>query len=268
MADDSRSQKFLVYTQNTQDPAARIQPSFMDHYRAIRAEMQRRGTWREGARLLDLGCGLGLYSEFWHDRGFKVTGVDMNGQVLSVANQRGATRSLPIRYSVGAADRLPFADCSFDIVFANSLLEHVTDWETSVQEWVRVLAPGGLLWIETTNVICPHQREFRLPVYSWWPPFMKRVAERLARGPWPVLANYTEWPAIHWFSFFQLRNALARPDMVITDRFDGMDVRGAGLAKRIVRNVAVSSRLGRLFGYLFVSTVIIMATKQAAGVRS
>ncbi|HEX2055926.1 MAG TPA: hypothetical protein VHF07_05505, partial [Nitrospiraceae bacterium] len=36
------------------------------HYNTIAREMQRLGTWNPRMRLLDVGCGIGLYAEFWH----------------------------------------------------------------------------------------------------------------------------------------------------------------------------------------------------------
>ena len=257
-------QKFLRYTQHHQAPGVKA-GVVQGHYRAIVREMHRRGTWRSAARFLDVGCGLGLFSESWHTCGFIVTGVDLDQDLIALARARAREKHLAIRYEVGTADRLPFADNAFDIVFANSLLEHVADWQGAVQEWIRVLAPGGLLWAETTNVMCPYQREFRwLPLYSWWPRAMKRIAEQLACGPLPGLVHYTQWPAIHWFSFLQLRRFLAHHNMLVSDRFDCMDVSRAGGVKRLLQSMALSSMMGRMIGYVFLPTIIILATKAPA----
>jgi 2-polyprenyl-6-hydroxyphenyl methylase/3-demethylubiquinone-9 3-methyltransferase len=262
---EAAAQRFLDYVRKAQTHEAKA-PALEKHYATIQRAMQRQGTWRADARLLDLGCGLGIHSEFWQARGLRVTGLDRDQAMITHASERARAHHWPIRYELGNADRLPFADRSFDIVYANSLLEHVPDWPRCVEEWIRVLAPGGLLWIETTNVFYPRQGEFRwLPLYSWWPPFLKRIAVRLAQGPWPALANYTPWPALHWFSFFQLRRFLEARGLSVSDRFDWMDVAQAGAAKKMVRRLALSCNAGRGLTYCLVSPLIVLAVRPPDG---
>ncbi len=252
-------QHFLAYVQRNHFPQSKT-AVLERHYQTIKREMERNGTWRRDARFLDVGCGLGLYTEYWQSRGLKVTGVDIDPDQISLARNRAEVKDLNIRYETAAAECLPFEEQAFDIVFANSILEHVTHWERCLGEWIRILAPGGLLWIETTNVLCPRQGEFRwCPLYSWWPSFMKQIAVNLALGPLPSLANYSPCPAQHWFSYFQLRAVLEAQNLSVRDRFDCMDLARAGIAKRIVRTLAVSSGLGRRLAYLLVSPLVILA---------
>lgn len=256
-----RSLDHITRTQQVDADKLRI---FGLHYGTIRREMERQGTWREGLRFLDLGCGLGLYAEFWHSRGFKVTGMDLNGALIERAQERAKAAGLPIRYQAGNAAQVPFPDRSFDVVYTNSLLEHVPDWEACLDEWIRVLAPGGLLWIETTNALCPSQNEFRwLPLYSWWPGALKRIAVRLSTGPCPSLANYTAWPAVNWFSYFQLKRFLGRRGLSVRDRFDCMDLTRVGFPKRVARKIALSGSAGRWAMYLLVTPLIVLASKPA-----
>ena len=263
MNSSETSQRFLDYVCRTisHEHKAEI---LAKHYDTITREMQRLGTWRGDARLLDVGCGIGLYSEFWHTRGLEVTAVDVDADQIALAARRAQERQWGIHYHVASGDRLPFEAGSFDIVYANSLLEHVEDWECCLKEWIRVLAPGGLLWVETTNVLCPMQGEFRwLPLYSWWPPPLKTIAVRLARGPVPALANHTPCPALHWFSFFQLERFFGTYGLVVRDRFDCLDIAHAGAFKRLIRNVAVANRLGRRVAYLLISPLVVIATRPA-----
>lgn len=228
----------------------------------IAREMQRTNNWRPNHRFLDVGCGVGLYAEYWHARGARVTGVDADESQVAVARERAEFDRAPIQYERAEADRLPFADAAFDIVFANSILEHVTDWEACVEEWIRVLAPGGLLWIETTNVLCPRQGEYRwLPLFSWWPRPLKALVVRLAER-YPALSNHSSRPALHWFSYFGLRRFLEARGMRVRDRFDCMDLTRAGPAKRLVRTVALSSAVGRACAYAAVTPLVVLATKE------
>lgn len=191
-----------------------------------------------------------------------MTAVDVGASQVAHAVKRATERHLNIRYHVASADRLPFHTGSFDILYANSLLEHVEEWERCLTEWIRVLAPGGLLWVETTNVLCPRQGEFRwLPLYSWWPPSWKKLVVRLARGPMPALANYTPCPATHWVSHFQLERFFRARGLVVRDRFDCLDPGNVGWMKKAIRQAAVTNRVTRWFAYLLISPLEVIATR-------
>ena len=96
-----------------------------------------------------------------------------------------------------------------DVCLLPELLEHVDDWESCLREAARVLKRGGVLYLSTTNVLCPVQEEFELPLYSWYPPPLKRRYERLAVTTRPELVNHARYPAVHWFSYYGLRDHLA-----------------------------------------------------------
>lgn len=98
---------------------------------------------REGAELLDVGCGGGLLAP--HVHGYRHVGVDLSETALAVAAEHGVE---PVRADVAA---LPFDDERFDVVVAGEILEHVEDPEVVVAEALRVLRPGGTLVIDTIN---------------------------------------------------------------------------------------------------------------------
>lgn len=96
-----------------------------------------------GKRLLDLGCGTGQGSLHLARRGADVVGVDVSDRRAGVA--RGSVeRPQPGRTSFCAAqaERLPFADRSFDLIFARDVLMYA-DPRAAAGECRRVLVPGG-----------------------------------------------------------------------------------------------------------------------------
>jgi len=108
-----------------------------------------------------------------------------------------------------------------DVYVVPELLEHVVDWEGVLNEAARILRPNGVLFLSTTNALCPVQNEFNLPLYAWYPAFMKRHYERLAVTTRPEVANYAKYPAVNWFTFYSLRSALrARGFNRFLDRLD------------------------------------------------
>ncbi|HEX6349080.1 MAG TPA: class I SAM-dependent methyltransferase [Candidatus Dormibacteraeota bacterium] len=100
------------------------------------------------ARVLDDGCGIGAYVERLRPLAREVWGLDFEAERVAEA----ARRIGPERLLVAAAEALPFADQSFDLVLSNEVVEHVADDRRAVAEMVRVLAPGG-----QAVVFCPNR---------------------------------------------------------------------------------------------------------------
>ena len=90
---------------------------------------------------LDLGCGEGRLTRELRRRGYTAVGVDVARPLIEIARERDPDGA----YRVAAAERLPFADASFDLVVAFNVLMTVDDPERSVAEAARLLAPGGHL---------------------------------------------------------------------------------------------------------------------------
>ncbi|WP_433612438.1 methyltransferase domain-containing protein [Dactylosporangium sp. CA-139114] len=98
---------------------------------------------RDGAVLVDLGCGGGLLAPHVAGKGYTHVGVDL---VVSGLEQAAAHGVTPVLADVR---RLPFADGSADVVSAGELLEHVPDRPRVVAEACRILRPGGWLVLDT-----------------------------------------------------------------------------------------------------------------------
>jgi SAM-dependent methyltransferase len=95
----------------------------------IVGEYLRRHADRIGGRLLDLGAGNRPFADWYEPRCSSAISTD-------IAAHDGLS-------ALSTAELLPFADRSFDTVLATEVLEHVTDHEATLDEIVRVLAPGG-----------------------------------------------------------------------------------------------------------------------------
>lgn len=212
--------------------------------------------------VLDIGCGAGAQSKFWLDGGHRYRGVDINEPLIMLARERAAQLQTAAQFEVGSATALPFADASSDVCLLPELLEHVADWKGVVNEAVRVLRPGGLLYISTTSRLCPIQEEFNLPLYSWYPARLKRYFERRAVSDWPAVANYAKYPAVHWFSYYGLRDYLAAQSFDCLDRFDLIDLAAKGaLARAVVGAVRAIAPL-RWLGHVATSYTVLVGTKR------
>lgn len=183
-------------------------------------------------KVADVGCGAGTQCRLWAASGHQVYGVDINAALVELARKRAREAGLEISFEVGSATELPWTGASMDLCIVPELLEHVEDWRACLSEFVRVLKPGGALYLSTSNKLCPMQEEFDLPMYSWYPGWIKRRCEQLARTTRPELAGYATYPAVNWFTFYGLRRHLARYGLYSLDRFDLVDVNQLGPAGR------------------------------------
>jgi SAM-dependent methyltransferase len=97
-----------------------------------------------GRRVLDAGCGPGVYSEWLLDRGAEVVAFDANERMVRFARERLGSRAQVIQADLGRP--LAFlADGSFDVVVSPLVLDYVRDWASVFREFYRVLCPGGHL---------------------------------------------------------------------------------------------------------------------------
>jgi trans-aconitate methyltransferase len=90
-----------------------------------------------GERILDLGCGDGQLTARLAAAGLDVRGVDASPAMVAAARGRG------IDADEASAEKLPYADASFDAVFSNAVLHWVRGQDEMMAEVHRVLKPGG-----------------------------------------------------------------------------------------------------------------------------
>lgn len=110
---------------------------FRARRRIIRAILRQEGLWARGLRILDVGAGTGRMLEFLGE-GMIVTGIDSESEALGFAAKRGAARLLQ-----SDAVALPIRNASVDVVSAFDIIEHLRDDRAALEEFRRVLKPGG-----------------------------------------------------------------------------------------------------------------------------
>jgi len=96
---------------------------------------------------LDAGCGTGFLTFELAARGHHVTGVDFAPAMIAEARRKAAARGVSIRLEEADAEQLPFPPGSFDFAMSRHLLWTLPHPEAAIDEWIRVLRPGGRLVI-------------------------------------------------------------------------------------------------------------------------
>lgn len=129
--------------------------------------------------LLDIGASTGIIDSYLADHFKTVVGVDIDRQAIMRAAEM---RDKPnLRFALGDAMNLPFADKCFDVLICAQIYEHVPDATKLLSEIHRVLKPRGICYFAAGNRLSINEPHYRLPFLSILPRPLAHVYLRLAR---------------------------------------------------------------------------------------
>lgn len=109
--------------------------------------------YKKSGDLLDIGCASGEFLKACRDRGFRVTGIDISSYAARVAKEK---HGIDVRR--GELHDAHFAQCSFDVVTAGDVLEHIRDPRAFLTEIHRILKPDGILYLAMPDFSSLHYR--------------------------------------------------------------------------------------------------------------
>lgn len=134
---------FDTYEEIAQQYANQLDEKLINKYYERPATLSLLPPNLDGLKVLDIGCGPGIYAEWLVKNGADVVGVDYSPAMLTMARKRlGSTVEL---YQADISEPLPFlSNETFDIVLAPLVLHYVEDWSTPVREFARVLKRNGI----------------------------------------------------------------------------------------------------------------------------
>lgn len=96
---------------------------------------------------LDIGAGSGRLIRLFHENmGVRSSACDYTDSLMELAGQRVDVVNLN-------HERLPYHDCTFDVVTATEIIEHLENFREALREIYRVLQPGGICILSTPNVL-------------------------------------------------------------------------------------------------------------------
>lgn len=138
------------------------------------AEMNdwRREAWRklilshapqkEVLRVLDIGTGPGFFAINLALAGHEVTAVDVTEEMLQYAKSNAESYGARVDFVLHRGEFLPFKDGSFDLIVSRNVIWNLEYPEQALEEWERVLAPGGrMIYFDANWYLYLYDEELR-----------------------------------------------------------------------------------------------------------
>jgi 2-polyprenyl-3-methyl-5-hydroxy-6-metoxy-1,4-benzoquinol methylase len=131
-----------------------------------------------GTNALDVGCGLGFFSQSLHTRGVEVTACDLGPKLVEHTRSQVGCEAV-VADALNLVDQ--FGENQFDIVISSECIEHTPEPYAAVKQMAGVLKDGGLLSISTPNFV--------------WHPVVQ-AATRLKLRPFDGYENFSSWTGL------------------------------------------------------------------------
>lgn len=173
----------------------------------------------EKVKLLDAGCGIGVFTRYYAKKGFEVHAIDITSKAVEITKKSLDAFDLHAEVNVGNVEAIDYPEDYFDYLVSNGVIHHTPDTEKAVKEFYRVLKPGGIA------SVCVYYRNVLLRQPLWFfvrlalPLFLKKNEGRekffLAKTPedfvrvydgnnTPIAIVYTREEADELFSPFKI----------------------------------------------------------------
>lgn len=101
-----------------------------------------------GKIVLDLGCGYGVYTDYFAGVGATATGCDGSAEMLRLARSRYPLLQF---HQADLLQPLPYEDAAFDLVFCNQVLMDIDPIEPLLKEVARITKPGGVFYMSIVH---------------------------------------------------------------------------------------------------------------------
>ena len=155
-----------------------------------------------GKDVLDVGIGSGIATQMLAEASANVTGVDLTDWAVETTKRRLDAFGLRADVRQADAERLPFEDASFDLVFSWGVIHHSSDMDRALSELVRVTRPGGQIVL-----MVYHRRSLFFLVYRGFQRFLP-IARRLGLHFEGARAGETKGLIARHFTVEELRRKL------------------------------------------------------------
>ncbi|MFC2009338.1 class I SAM-dependent methyltransferase [Chloroflexota bacterium] len=207
----------------------------------------------KGKNVLDIGSGNGdLILPVYQRNGTCYALEPDTGSLVFSRSRLGYLRT-NINLIMGQGETLPFNHTVFDIVFCHQVLEHTERPDVVIQEAVRVLKPGGYLYLTCPNYLFPYEFHYKVP---WIPYFPKRLAKIYLKmlGKSPSFLN----DHIFYINTFNIEKMISE---------SGLEVQANTYAE-IVTNIYLKPKRRQIVNFLLGLLIFLHLPNHVAGALS
>ena len=127
----------------------------------------------EDTKILDAGCGIGVFTRYYARKGFQVDAIDITERALEETKRSLELNNLKATLHQGSVEELPFKDDTFDYIVSNGVVHHTPNTEKAVAEFLRVLKPGGVA------TVCVYYKNILLKEPLWQ--ITKRILPKILK---------------------------------------------------------------------------------------
>lgn len=157
-----------------------------------------------GGKALDIGCGAGKFTRGLTKLYGEVAGVDVKEKAIATAREAAKVEGVTVDFRVESGEKLPWSDATFDMVAFSNSLHHMPNPSAALKEALRVLKPGGVLYVmepvpsgnyhEATKLV-NDETIVRTEAYRALAKLEMRDRKELMYRTRRVFANFEEWKA-------------------------------------------------------------------------
>jgi SAM-dependent methyltransferase len=205
-----------------------MKPDYDAHIRAV----SKFKPIAPSSRMIEVGTGTGWFPLLCEQSGLHCEGLEISPQLIEHAEQWGARYGLKPKIRLGNIEEAGIGENLYDVVWSNSVFEHIEQWRLALNHIYTALKPGGALFFISTNKFRFKSSEYDFPLYDWLPDQM-RYRLRVARQGPEIMKLGIDF---NQFRYPQLRRVFRETGFTkIYDRIDVSRVEGEGLKHRMVR---------------------------------
>ena len=147
--DQEEIRKFEAMARRWWDPDSEFKP--LHDINPLRVSFIINRVDLKGKRVLDVGCGAGLVSEYLAKHGASVLGIDAAERNVRVAEAHARMTRVKVAYEHALPEYIEASGRQFDAVLAMEVVEHTANPNRFLETCCRLVSPGGVLLVATLN---------------------------------------------------------------------------------------------------------------------